>query len=250
MDDRNGGPQPELSLRLLGCLDLTGRGSITPAIVSQPKRVALLAFLAAGQEGSFRRRDSLTALFWPDAEPESARHSLRQALYLLRKAMGSDVIRTRGDGEVGIDPAMMTCDAARFEVLAGAGRAEEAMEHYGGDLLPGFYVDDAPEFERWLDLERVRLRRMAARLCWDLARAAEGEGRTVAATRRAQQAVDLDPFDETALHRLIELLDSAGDRAGALTAFDHFARRLADEYAVEPSPETAALVERVRTRLR
>jgi DNA-binding SARP family transcriptional activator len=194
------------------------------------------------------RRDSLIALFWPDAEPQSARHSLRQALYLLRRDIGSDVIRTRGDGEVGIDPTRLLCDAARFETLAVTGRAEEAMEHYGGDLLPGFYVDDAPEFERWLDLERVRLRRMAARLSWDLARAAQRAGRPAEAARRAHEAVDLDPFDEKALHRLIELLDSTGDRAGALTAFDHFSRRLAEEYAAEPSPETVALVEHVRTR--
>jgi DNA-binding SARP family transcriptional activator len=60
--------------------------------------------------------------------------------------------------------------------------------------------------------------------------------------------VELDPFDEAGLHRLIELLDELGDRAGAVSAFEHFACRLADEYAVEPSPETLALVERVRTR--
>ena len=101
------------------------------------------------------------------------------------------------------------------------------MEQYGGDLLPGFYVDDAPEFERWLDVERVRLRRLAARLCWDLADEAQQRGDETGAVRRARQAVDLDPFDETGLHRLIDLLDSLGDRAGALASFDYFSRRLA-----------------------
>jgi serine/threonine-protein kinase len=241
--------QPNLTLRLLGGLDLSSRASGTLSVISQPKRVALLAYLAAGQEGGFKRRDSLTALFWPDAQPESARHSLRQALYVLRQEVGSEAIRTRGDGEVGIDPGVMACDASRFEALARSGNADEAMDHYGGDLLPGFYVDDAPEFERWLDLERVRLRRLAARLCWELAQAADGREEAENARKRAHQAVDLDPFDELGLHRLIEMLDGLGDRAGALTAFDHFARRLADEYEIEPSPETIALVERVRNRL-
>ncbi len=240
--------QPKLNLRLLGGLDLTGPAGSQPSIARQPKRLALLAFLAAGPEGRFRRRDSLTGLFWPDAEPESARHSLRQALYVLRKEIGSEPIRTRGDDEVGVDPEFLVCDAARFESLARAGRPDEAMGHYGGDLLPGFYLDDAPEFERWLAVERVRLRRLAARLCWDLSDQARKGGHTAEAARRAHEAVDLDPFDESALHRLIELLDALGDRAGAVSAFEHFAGRLADEYAVEPSPETVALVERVRTR--
>ena len=167
---------------------------------------------------------------------------------MLRKEVGSGTIRTRGDGEIGIDPDLLTCDAARFESLARAGRPAKAMDLFGGDLLPGFYVDDAPEFERWLDVERLRLRRLAARLCWDLSDEARESGHTAAAARRAREAVELDPFDEAALYRLIELLDELGDRAGAVSAFEHFAFRLADEYAVEPSPETLALVERVRTR--
>lgn len=235
-------------LRLLGGLDLTGPDAAEAAILTQPKRVALLAFLAAGPEGRFRRRDSLVGLFWPDADPESARHSLRQALYVLRREVGSETIRTRGDGEVSVDAALMTCDAARFETLAAEGRPAAAMEYYGGDLLPGFYLDDAPEFEEWLAVERVRLRRLAAQLCWTLSQEAEEAGKAADAARRAHRAVDLDPFDEAALHRLIELLDSLGDRAGAVAAFEYFALRLASEFAIDPSPETLALVQRVRNR--
>ncbi|MBT8479049.1 MAG: protein kinase, partial [Gemmatimonadetes bacterium] len=166
--------QPLVYLRLLGGLDVIARGEVQPSIVRQPKRVALLAFLAAGPEGGFRRRDSLTGLFWPEAEPDSARHSLRQALYVLRREVGPETIRTRGDGEVGVDPTLLVCDAARFESMARKGQPAEAMDHYGGDLLPGFYVDDAPEFEQWLAVERVRLRRLAAQCCWDLSKAARG----------------------------------------------------------------------------
>ena len=61
--------------------------------------------------------------------------------------------------------------------------------------------------------------------------------------------MDLAPFDEGAVHRLIELLDRIGNRAGAVSAYDHFARRLRDEYAAEPSPETEVLIDRVRSRI-
>lgn len=240
--------RPGLVLHLLGGLDLVGHTGATPTLLRQPKRVALLAYLAAGPQGGYRRRDSLIGVFWPDSDPESARHSLRQALYVLRKGIGSSAIRTRGDEEVGLDPAAIESDAARFQALARDGFALEAMQAYRGDLLPGFYVDDAPEFEHWLEVERVRLRRLASDLSWTLAEAARRDGNDTEAARWARQAVELDPFDESALHRLIELLDAQGDRAGALTAFDHFARRLSDEYEAEPSPETRALVDRVRSR--
>jgi serine/threonine-protein kinase len=240
--------RPGLVLHLLGGLDLVGDTGTTPTILRQPKRVALLAYLAAGSEGGYRRRDSLIGLFWPDSDPESARHSLRQALYVIRKEIGSSAIRTRGDEEVGLDPAAIESDAARFQALARDGFAREAMQIYRGDLLPGFYLDNAPEFEHWLEVERLRLRRLASDLSWILAEAARRDGDGTEAARRARMAVELDPFNESSLHRLIELLDAQGDRAGALAAFDHFARRLSEEYEAEPSPETRALVDRVRSR--
>ncbi len=240
--------RPGLVMHLLGGLDLVGDTGTTPTILRQPKRVALLAYLAAGSEGGYRRRDSLIGLFWPDSDPESARHSLRQALYVIRKEIGSSAIRVRGDEDVGLDPAAIESDAARFQALARDGFAREAMQIYRGDLLPGFYLDNAPEFEHWLEVERLRLRRLASDLSWTLAEAARRDGDGTEAARRARKAVELDPFNESSLHRLIELLDAQGDRAGALAAFDHFARRLSEGYEAEPSPETRALVDRVRSR--
>jgi DNA-binding SARP family transcriptional activator len=37
---------------------------------------------------------------------------------------------------------------------------------------------------------------------------------------------------------VIKLLDSLGDRSGAVREYESFARRLADELELEPSPET------------
>ena len=43
-----------------------------------------------------------------------------------------------------------------------AADGHEALELYRGPFLPGFFVADAPEFERWMEEERARLR---ARAC-------------------------------------------------------------------------------------
>jgi serine/threonine-protein kinase len=248
----SGDPVPELHLQMLGRLDLRAAlGDSLTSVLRQPKRVALLAFLAARPEAGYLRRDTILGVFWPDVEPERGRHSLRQALYVLRRELGTHVIRARGTEEIGLNPDAILCDAARFEVLARSGEAAEAMRLYAGELLPGFFLDDAPEFEHWLAVERVRYRRTAAALAWRLADEAAkegGQGGHREASRWAREAVELDPFDEAALHRLIELLDETGDRAGALATYEHFALRLSEEYEAEPSPETRALIERVRSR--
>lgn len=239
----------QLSFRLLGGLELEAAdGTNVSAILSQPKRVALLVLLACGSGRGLLRRDSLIGLLWPELDQDRGRHALRQSLYVLRKALGHDLVEARGDDEVGICRDMISCDVERFEREATGGNAESAMKMYGGDLLPGFFLHDAVEFERWLEAERLRLRRIAASCCWRLAEEYETRGDGLGCSTWARRAVDHAPFDEGAVHRLIELLDRTGNRAGAISAYDHFARRLREEYAAEPSPETEALIDRVRAR--
>ena len=148
-----------LELRLLGSLDLRDpSGAEIRPVLQQPKRLALLAYLALTPSGGFRRRDSLVGLFWPDLDGEHARGALRRSLYFLRRACGDDVIVSRGEDDVGIRPDAIWVDVAAFEAALAAGRNVEALELYGGDLLEGFYVAGAPAMEHWLDMERTRLR--------------------------------------------------------------------------------------------
>ncbi len=238
-----------VALRVLGSLDLEATGKRTPgAILSQPKRVALLVALACGADGGYQRRDTLIGLLWPEVSQHRGRHALRQSLYILRKTLGKDLLVSRGDDELGIDGDVMSCDVLEFTRAVNEERPQAAMEWYRGDLLPGFFLSDAVEFERWLERERFRLRGIAAGCCWTLAREEEQRGAVAAAAAWARRAAELLPFDEGSMHRLIGLLDRTGDRAGAIRAYDHFAARLSDEYAADPSPETVALIEQVRAR--
>ena len=84
-----------LRLKTLGSIDLRAdRGPSLDEELVQPKRVALLVYLAA-QGGSFCRRDSLLALLWPELDTDRARHSLRQAVYQLRRGLGQGLILGR-----------------------------------------------------------------------------------------------------------------------------------------------------------
>ena len=84
-------------------------------------------------------------------------------MHFLRGELGPGVVVSRGDEEVGVERGRCWCDAVAFLDAVNAGRAEEALGLYQGDFLAGFHVSDAPEFERWLDGERARLRDLATR---------------------------------------------------------------------------------------
>lgn len=236
-----------IRLHTLGSVNLTGRdGRPIESVLCRPKRLALLAYLAIARPHGFHRRDKLLALFWPEADGDHARGSLNQAIYVVRRAVGARVLVSRGGEEVGLGDEGFWCDAPALEAALDAGRAEEALVLYRGALLDGFFIPDAPEFERWLDRERERLRARVTDAALRLSEACERSGNLALAAERARWAAELTPTDERALRRLLTVLERAGDRAGALRAYEEFAARLEGEYDLNPSPETTALVAALR----
>jgi DNA-binding SARP family transcriptional activator/tetratricopeptide (TPR) repeat protein len=236
-----------IQLRLFGSSDLRQEeGSAALSILAQPKRFALLVWLALARPHGFHRRDTLLALFWPELDSEHARAALRKTVYHLRQALGADVVVNRGDEEIGLG-GVLWCDAVAFQEAIAAGRTEEALSLYRGDLLPGFFLSDVPEFERWLDTERERLRRQAVAGAWALAGKAESHG-SPDAVGWAHRAMALSPEDEAGLRRLLVLLDRGGDRDAALRVYEEHRIRHAEAYDAEPAAETQALIERIRAR--
>src|SRR5687768_15635591 len=167
-------------------------------LLAQPKRLALLAYLACARPRGFHSRDTLLALFWPEADTERARNSLRQALHHLRRSLGEAALPGRGERDVAVDPELVRCDAAAFDDAVADGRWEEALALYAGGFLPGLFVQDAPDVERWLDEERARRRHDAARSAARLAEGAAAAGDVEGAERWARRGVELDPTDEGA----------------------------------------------------
>src|ERR1700687_3685669 len=236
-----------IELRTLGTLDLhSAEGRELHSLLAQPKRVALLAYLCIAQPRGFHRRDTLLGLFWPNSDQEHARTSLRKSLHILRRALGDDAILSRGDEEVAVDFELVSCDVSAFEASLKANRLEEALDRYHGDLLAGFFIDEAPEFEQWLHSERTRLRASAARAALALSEQLEASGNIAAAVQWTRRALELSDTDERALQQLIELPTKGGDRTGGIQTSEAFARHLAAEYQTEPSAETRSLVERIR----
>ena len=237
-----------IRLHTLGVLDLRdAEGRELRAVLQQPKRLGLLAYLAVATPRRFHRRDTLLGLFWPDLDQEHARAALRRALYFLRTELGADAITGRGDEEVIVPEAALWCDATALEAALAGGAMEEAVTLHRGPLLEGLYVAGAaPELQEWLDRERGRLRDRAGTAARTLTAAAERDGRLADAVSWARRSLELVPDDETELRRYLELLDRTGERSAALRTYEAFARRMAAELELEPSKETRALAQSLR----
>src|SRR5207247_10104180 len=133
-----------IEFRMFGTLQLTdAAGHEVESLITRPRRLALLAYLAASSGRQLRRRVTLLALFWPELDQEHARAALRQALHVLRTALGADTLVSRGDEEIGLDFERIWCDVAAFARAIDGGEPGQALDLYRGNLLEGFFISDA-----------------------------------------------------------------------------------------------------------
>jgi hypothetical protein len=158
------------------------------------------------------------------------------------------VILSRGAEELGIDPSSVWCDAMALRDHIEAGRFREALDLYRGDLLEGFFGDQSAAFQDWLQRERELLRATAVKAARAVAGLHERDRNYTPAVAAARRAVELSDSDERVMRELLQLLDRLGDRAGAIQAYNEFARRLATEYDAHPAAETKVLIDQIRTR--
>ncbi len=240
---------PSFTLDVLGRRALSGPGgSPVDPVLAQPKRLALLIYLAAASPRGFHRRDTLLALFWPESSDDRGRGALNRAVYFLRRSTCRDLLVTRGDEEVKLDDSLLSCDSVLFERALDTGNTEQALDLYRGNFGEGFHVAGLPEFERWMEAERVRLLDRAFQAALQLTAQFEERHEYPQAARWAHRAGQIAPYDEQAARQFVHLLDRMGDRAEALRFYEQFATRLRTELDLEPSPETTAVAAAVRAR--
>jgi len=207
-----------LRFRTLGALDLHAPdGSELRSVLAQPRRVALLVYLALATPRGPHRRDRLLALFWPDQDQAHARNALSQAVFFLRSALGADAVVSRTADEVGLDLSTVWCDAITFDEAVDARRYMDAIELYRGDLLAGFHVAGAaPEFAEWLDATRATYARRYAGAMQSIAVEREAAGDRAGAVVWRRRVAAQDPLNSDAALQLMRAFAAAGDPGAAI----------------------------------
>ena len=204
--------------------------------------LALLA-LAPGQRLS---RDKLIALLWPESESERGRNLLNVSTYTIRKALGETAVLSAVD-DLRLNPDVVSTDAVEFTVAVEQGDHARAVTLYRGSLLDGFFLSDAPEFERWAEQERKRLAREHDRVLEAIAEAAEREHDFARAVEWWKARAATDPYDSRVALRLMQALDASGNGAGALQHALTHRRLLEQELGVASTPAAiGAMVDRLR----
>lgn len=232
-----------ISCQTLGPVGLSLDGGPAPPELLWRKHLALLLYLARSPRG--RTREHLVGLLWPEKPEPAARHSLNEAIRVLRRYLGDSSVDTTG-GQVRLTPEAVRLDVDRLEELARAGEWSAAARLIAGEFLEGFAIPGASAFEDWLAGERSIVRRRSIEVLLHFAEYLLQSGKAGEASGIAMRALSLEPRSEPALRVSMRSLVLAGDRTGALEGYEAFRTRLKEEVGSSPDAATDALADRVR----
>jgi DNA-binding SARP family transcriptional activator len=248
---------PRLRVYLAGALALRGANGVTIGERGFAGRQARRLFvrLAAIHEAAphVELADDLWGPDWPPAWDVALRalvSKLRSMLTrvgaasALTSASGAYVLHLPAGAWLDLDAATEAIHRSEAALsdrdLSGAcGWALASRAIASRALLPGEEAD-------WLERLRRHLADVRLRSLECLAEVWIAQGDAALAARDAAEAIEIDPYRESAHRLLIRAHLAAGDRGAAARALEACRRVLEDELGVTPSPNTLDLVRSVR----
>jgi len=233
-----------ITCRVLGPVSLDVDGAPAPPELLWRKHLALLVYLARSPKRA-RTREHLTGLLWPEKDESAARHSLNEALRVLRRAAGDAALEATA-GQIRLAEAAVHLDADALDRWI-AGRAwAEAAAIVAGEFLEGFAITGAETFDAWLAAERLHWRARSVVALLGLSEAALGQGHASEALAAARRAEALDPHSDLVARAAMTAHAVLGDVAAASEHYERFAARLASDVGSLPAEPTRVLHQRIR----
>ena len=234
-----------LEVRIFGPLEAAEGGR--PLALGGAKQRSVLAVLVV-HRGEVVSSDRLIDEVWGEHPPATAAKTLQVYVSHLRKALGPDVLVTRGGGYV-LDLGADRLDRDQFESLVGDGHRAltdgdvdgasrifaEALAIWRGPPFADFAYEAFAQAEI-SRLDEVRLGALEDRFDAELAL-----GPTLANRSRAREARRRASASRTLPGQLILALYRSGRQADALERYTRARRTMQEELGVEPGRDLAEL---------
>lgn len=206
-------------------------------------------------------RDVLIEELWPEQAPDIAQKNFKVTLHRLRKSLEPQMDKTFGSSYVHLHDALVSLDEERCEIdietfssLVTKGQLEEgrgerktaeslyeqAIALYKGDFLPqDLYAPWTEERKNRAQLQYIVILLKLGKMC-------EERGATKKAISFYTMAIDIDPTQEDACRRVMDLYHQKGQRNQALKLYERCRRALESELDTEPEASTVALYTKIK----
>jgi DNA-binding SARP family transcriptional activator len=205
-------------------------------------------------------RETLASLMWPDTTTVQSKKNLRQALWQLQSALGSQnervkdrILLVESEWVQLNSQADLWLDVAAFEQVfnliqktpgqeldsSQVQLIQDTVQLYQGPLLEGWYQD-------WCILERERLQSMYLAMLDKLMSYCEAHHDYETSLLYGMRIMCYDRARERTHRRMMRLYYLIGDRAEALRQYERCSAALEAELGVSPSKSTVAIYRQIQ----
>jgi DNA-binding SARP family transcriptional activator len=215
------------------------------------KARAILGYLCLAS-GLRVSRARLASLLWDRVPAEQAKKSFRQSLRELIAGMGTLAREAISANRETIQLNTSLCWIDAVALLASPATASNTLRCdlallCGGELLEEL-EGVSPSFDQWLLAERTRFtEQLTALFESELAQMAQLGHDPGKQANVARRLIAFDPTHEGASRALMRALNELGERAQAVREYERCREALRMRLDVEPSRETRALYQAIRT---
>jgi len=187
-------------------------------------------------------RDELVALLWPDADEETGRKNLRNAIYHIKKNFNEDVILSDKKAIVAINPNIEIETDIKNMI---EGKSDAEIDVYEGEFLKGFFIKQSEEFDQWLDFTREHYKGIyIAKLNNKVAEALR-EVNVSLAEKLLKSLIGIDEFNEEAYRNLMQLYFDEGHYNKAIDLYNKLKYKLEEELGIMPEVKSIELFEKI-----
>src|SRR6266480_358896 len=248
----------KLRLQLLGKFSARRNERILDGFEAR-KIQELFCYLLLHRDHSLPR-ETLASILWPETTTTQSKKNLRQALWQLQSALGSQnepannrILLVEPDWVQLNSEANLWLDVAIFEQVfhlvqkipdqeldnSKAQLLEDTVYLYQGPLLEGWYQD-------WCLLERERLQSMYLTMLDKLMSYCEVHHDYETGLLYGMRIMCYDRARERTHRRMMRLYYLLGDRAEALRQYERCAAALEEELGIHPSKNTTAIYRQIQ----
>ncbi len=225
VSEKEAGELETIEIQFLGNPEIRKNG--TRVSFPYRKAEAFFYYLAYRQRAS---REELIHLLWGDEEESVGRKKLRDAVYQVRRQLGSEVLMSKGNSELALSEGVqLSTDLSRCDA--------SFLEH--------FFVKNCYEFEEWAEEVRAERQREDSAVARQQYETAWQKEDVAGMQRAAKMLLVEDPFNEALYLELMQRYAACGQHHMALRLYRDMEKLFREELEAAPSREAKQLFQQI-----
>ncbi|MEA4960657.1 AAA family ATPase [Lutispora sp.] len=220
----------------------------TPSVTREDTRIvfpsrkieALFYYIVVNKEAA---REELSSLLWPDANAQTGRKNVRNALYYIKKSLDRDIIISPNRDLVTLNPEVqISLDLDRLL------SDDEWIDAYTGDFLQGFAVKDEEVFEDWIMSSREKYKSLYVQKLYKKIKEDFTYRDYQSAEQCARRLIEIDEYDEKAYRVLMKAFAEMNMYNKAADIYNRLLEILERDLGIVPDIKSRELFQNIQER--